>query len=81
MSLVGPRPLAVEENRYVGDQYLRLSVKPGLTCIWQVSGRSKIAFDRWMEMDLEYVESRSLRTDLALMARTVPAVLRGEGAF
>jgi lipopolysaccharide/colanic/teichoic acid biosynthesis glycosyltransferase len=81
MSLVGPRPLPVDENRYVGDQHLRLSVKPGLTCIWQVSGRSKIGFDRWMEMDLEYVEKRSLRTDLGLLVQTVPVVLRGEGAF
>jgi lipopolysaccharide/colanic/teichoic acid biosynthesis glycosyltransferase len=81
MSLVGPRPLAVLENRYTGHQHLRLSVKPGLTCIWQVSGRSKIGFNRWMEMDLEYVGSRSLVYDLKLVFKTIPAVLRREGAF
>jgi lipopolysaccharide/colanic/teichoic acid biosynthesis glycosyltransferase len=81
MSLVGPRPLAVPENRYTGHQHLRLSVKPGLTCIWQVSGRSKIGFNRWMEMDLEYVGSRSLVYDLKLIFKTIPAVLRREGAF
>ncbi len=81
MSLVGPRPLAVAENRYEGNQYLRLSVKPGLTCIWQVSGRSRVNFERWMQMDLEYVKSRSLFTDVSLIARTIPAVLLGEGAF
>jgi lipopolysaccharide/colanic/teichoic acid biosynthesis glycosyltransferase len=81
MSLVGPRPLAVEENRYEGMQHLRLSVRPGLTCIWQVSGRSKIGFAEWMEMDLEYVRTRSLLTDLRLLLRTIPAVIRCEGAF
>ena len=81
MSLVGPRPLAVDENRYRGYQHLRLSVLPGLTCIWQVSGRSTIAFDRWMDMDLEYVDTRSLAKDLSLLIRTVPAVLSGDGAY
>ena len=81
MSLVGPRPLAVDENRYSGYQHLRLSVVPGLTCIWQVSGRSTIAFDRWMEMDLEYVDTRSLVKDASLLLRTVPAVLSGDGAY
>jgi lipopolysaccharide/colanic/teichoic acid biosynthesis glycosyltransferase len=81
MSLVGPRPLAVDENRYRGYQHLRLSVQPGLTCIWQVSGRSTIAFDRWMDMDLEYVDTRSLLKDVSLLVRTVPAVLSGNGAY
>jgi lipopolysaccharide/colanic/teichoic acid biosynthesis glycosyltransferase len=81
MSLVGPRPLAVNENRYRGYQHLRLSVLPGLTCIWQVSGRSTIAFDRWMDMDLEYVDTRSLAKDISLLIRTVPAVLSGDGAY
>jgi lipopolysaccharide/colanic/teichoic acid biosynthesis glycosyltransferase len=80
MSLVGPRPLPVAENRYDGDQTLRLSVKPGLTCIWQVSGRSKVKFEQWMAMDLEYVQTRSLATDIKLIARTVPAVLTERGA-
>jgi lipopolysaccharide/colanic/teichoic acid biosynthesis glycosyltransferase len=81
MSLVGPRALPVDQNRYLPGQDLRLSVKPGLTCIWQVSGRSTITFERWMEMDLEYVSSRSLVRDLWLILRTVPAVLSGRGAM
>jgi lipopolysaccharide/colanic/teichoic acid biosynthesis glycosyltransferase len=81
MSLVGPRPLPIVENRYRGAQIQRLSVKPGLTCIWQVSGRSEISFDDWMAMDLEYVTSRSLFKDLALLVRTVPAVLSARGAM
>jgi lipopolysaccharide/colanic/teichoic acid biosynthesis glycosyltransferase len=81
MSLVGPRALPVDQNRYLPGQDLRLSVKPGLTCIWQVSGRSTITFERWMEMDLEYVSSRSLVQDLRLILRTVPAVLSGRGAM
>ena len=81
MSLVGPRPLAVSENRYSGDQHLRLSVTPGLTCIWQVSGRSNIPFDEWMRLDLEYVRTRSLKADIVLLFRTIPAVFRGDGAF
>jgi lipopolysaccharide/colanic/teichoic acid biosynthesis glycosyltransferase len=81
MSLVGPRALPVDQNRYLPGQDLRLSVKPGLTCIWQVSGRSTITFERWMEMDLEYVSNRSLVQDLWLILRTFPAVLSGRGAM
>jgi lipopolysaccharide/colanic/teichoic acid biosynthesis glycosyltransferase len=81
MSIVGPRPLAVDENRYKPGQDRRLSVKPGLTCIWQVSGRSDITFDRWMELDVEYVETRSLGKDLGLILRTVPAVITRKGAM
>lgn len=81
MSLVGPRPLAVEENCYSGRQALRLSVKPGLTGIWQVSGRSNVDFDQWMEMDLLYVETRSVLLDLKLIVLTLPAILRRDGAY
>jgi lipopolysaccharide/colanic/teichoic acid biosynthesis glycosyltransferase len=81
MSLVGPRSLPVDQNRYLPGQDLRLSVKPGLTCTWQVSGRSTITFARWMEMDVEYVRNRSLVRDLSLVLRTVPAVLSGKGAM
>jgi lipopolysaccharide/colanic/teichoic acid biosynthesis glycosyltransferase len=81
MSLVGPRALPVDQNRYLPGQDLRLSVKPGLTCIWQVSGRSTVTFERWMEMDLEYVSNRSFARDLGLILRTVPAVLSGRGAM
>jgi len=80
MSLVGPRPLPVTENRYRGEQVQRLSVKPGLTCIWQTSGRSQVTFDQWMDMDLRYVRERSLWNDLRLLWRTVPAVLSNRGA-
>jgi len=80
MSLVGPRPLPVDENVYVGDQELRLSVKPGLTCTWQVSGRSDIPFERWMEMDVEYVRERSIARDALLLLRTPWALLSGRGA-
>jgi lipopolysaccharide/colanic/teichoic acid biosynthesis glycosyltransferase len=80
MSLVGPRPLPLSENRYQGDQVQRLSVKPGLTCIWQISGRSSVTFDQWMELDLDYVRHRSISKDLSLIARTIPAVLSKRGA-
>jgi lipopolysaccharide/colanic/teichoic acid biosynthesis glycosyltransferase len=81
MSLVGPRSLPVAQNRYAPGQEVRLSVKPGLTCTWQVSGRSTIGFERWMELDAEYVRSRSLKGDIALILRTIPAVLSGKGAM
>lgn len=81
MSLVGPRALPIIENVYQGRQAERLSVRPGLTCTWQVSGRSEITFDRWMEMDLEYVDHRSIWRDLVLLARTPLAVLSRRGAM
>ncbi len=56
-------------------------VKPGVTCIWQVSGRSDVDFDTWIDMDLEYIEDWSLRLDLKLLAKTVPAVITGRGAY
>ncbi|MBM3477551.1 MAG: sugar transferase, partial [Armatimonadetes bacterium] len=59
----------------------RLSVKPGLTCIWQVSGRSDIGFDEWMRLDVEYVRNRSLWLDLKILLLTIPAVLTGRGAY
>jgi lipopolysaccharide/colanic/teichoic acid biosynthesis glycosyltransferase len=82
MSLVGPRPALPEEFLdYTDRERQRLLVKPGVTCIWQVSGRSDIDFDTWIDMDLEYIETWSLRLDLGLLARTVPAVLSGRGAY
>jgi exopolysaccharide biosynthesis polyprenyl glycosylphosphotransferase len=81
MSLVGPRPPLPEEvERYEWMFRKRLSVKPGITCIWQVSGRNKISFDRWMEMDHEYVENWSLWLDLKIIIITIPAVLFSRGA-
>ena len=82
MSLVGPRPaLPNEVALYSSRDRLRLAVKPGLTCIWQVSGRSKLAFPEQVRLDLEYVERRSLWLDLQLIARTIPAVFCTDGAY
>lgn len=81
MSLVGPRPaLPIEVARYTVEQRRRLEVKPGLTCIWQVSGRSQIPFEGQIMMDLEYIRTRSFTGDLILLAKTVPAVFFGRGA-
>lgn len=81
MSIVGPRPpLPSEVEHY--DEYARrrLAVKPGITCLWQISGRSNLGFDDWMQLDNRYIETWNPLTDLAIIAKTVPAVLRGEGA-
>jgi len=81
MSLVGPRPPLPEEvARYLPWQRRRLAMKPGLTCLWQVSGRSELDFATWMEMDLAYIDHWSLWLDLKILLRTVPAVLGGRGA-
>ena len=82
MSLVGPRPpLPGEVEKYTDYQRGRLAVKPGLTCLWQVQGRSSISFDRWVELDLEYVRRQSLWLDFKIMVKTIPAVLKGTGAW
>jgi lipopolysaccharide/colanic/teichoic acid biosynthesis glycosyltransferase len=81
MSLVGPRPLPCDEsNRCEAWQRRRLDVTPGLTCIWQVRGRSKVSFSEWARMDVEYIRSRSLLSDLKLILKTIPAVLFRRGA-
>lgn len=82
MSLVGPRPLPLRDvEGFTADwQRRRFSVKPGVTGLWQVNGRSKIPFDRWMEMDMAYIDTSSLGLDLKILLQTVPAVLRGTGA-
>ena len=82
MSLVGPRPLPVRDYRgFEKDwQRRRFSIRPGITCLWQVSGRSSIQFDRWMELDMEYIDHWSVLLDLEILVRTIPAVLRGSGA-
>lgn len=81
MSLVGPRPPLPEEvKRYKWLFRKRLSVKPGVTCIWQISGRNNVSFDRWMEMDHEYIENWSLWLDLKILLITIPAVLFSRGA-
>jgi lipopolysaccharide/colanic/teichoic acid biosynthesis glycosyltransferase len=82
MSLVGPRPpLAHEVARYKPWQRRRLAVRPGLTCFWQVGGRSEIAFDDWARLDLRYIRLQSLRTDLGLLLATPRSVLTGRGAY
>ena len=81
MSLVGPRPLIPDEDLLItGWQRRRLSMKPGLTCLWQISGRNDIDFDRWMKLDLEYIDSWSPMLDLKILLRTIPVVLTGKGA-
>lgn len=81
MSVVGPRaPLPEEVENYSIPQRRRLSVKPGITCLWQVSGRSDINFQKWMEMDLQYIDNWSLWLDFRIMLRTIPAVFTGRGA-
>lgn len=82
MSLVGPRPpLPQEVEQYNSHQWGRLAVKPGLTCLWQVQGRSSISFDKWVELDLEYIRNQSLWLDFKILLKTVPAVLKGTGAW
>jgi exopolysaccharide biosynthesis polyprenyl glycosylphosphotransferase len=81
MSLVGPRPPIPEEvAKYQRWQRRRLAMKPGLTCLWQISGRNELDFDRWMELDLEYIDSWSPMLDLKILLKTIPAVLSGRGA-
>jgi len=82
MSLVGPRPLPVRDYEGFNKdwQRRRFSVKPGITCLWQVNGRSGISFDQWMLLDLQYMDEWSLWLDFKILAKTVPAVLKGEGA-
>jgi len=81
MSIVGPRPLPVEEaNNCAGWQRRRLDVTPGMTCIWQIFGRSKVTFSEWVRMDVAYIRRRTILHDLKLILMTVPAVLMRRGA-
>jgi exopolysaccharide biosynthesis polyprenyl glycosylphosphotransferase len=81
MSLVGPRPPIPEEvRRYQRWQRRRLAMKPGLTCLWQISGRNEVDFDRWMQLDLEYIDSWSPMLDVKILLKTIPVVLSGRGA-
>lgn len=81
MSLVGPRPpLLAEVDRYEWLYRRRLSIKPGITCLWQISGRNEITFKQWMEMDKSYIDNWSLWLDIKILAKTVPAVLFSKGA-
>ena len=81
MSLVGPRPPLPEEvRRYKRWQRRRLSMKPGITCLWQISGRNQVGFEEWMKLDLNYIDNWSLLLDLKILLKTVPVVLMGKGA-
>lgn len=82
MSIVGPRPpIPREVAQYTDWDWGRLAVKPGLTCYWQVSGRSNLSFDEWMKLDLKYVEEQGFVTDMKILFKTVGVVLRGDGAY
>lgn len=82
MSLVGPRPPVPQEvSSYERWQRRRLSMRPGLTCLWQIRGRNNIDFDRWIELDLEYIDNWSPLLDVKILAKTIPVVLSGRGAF
>jgi exopolysaccharide biosynthesis polyprenyl glycosylphosphotransferase len=82
MSIVGPRPLSLRDalRMELAWQKRRFSVKPGLTCLWQVSGRSNLSFDQWMQLDLQYIDTWSLELDARILLRTIPAILLARGA-
>jgi len=82
MSLVGPRPLPVRDYEGFDQdwQRRRFSVRPGITCLWQINGRSSIPFEKWMELDMEYIDQWSLWMDFKILAKTIPAVIKGAGA-
>jgi len=82
MSLVGPRPPLPEEvEQYTAYEFLRLAVMPGITCIWQISGRSDIPFPEQVELDLHYIATQSFWVDIVILLKTVPAVIIGRGAY
>jgi lipopolysaccharide/colanic/teichoic acid biosynthesis glycosyltransferase len=82
MSIVGPRPqMPNEVEQYQPWHRKRLEVIPGITCYWQISGRSHIGFDEWMRLDMEYLRTRCMRTDLMIMLKTIPAVIARKGAY
>lgn len=82
MSMVGPRPLPVRDyNEFNTDWHRRrFSVRPGITCLWQINGRSSVQFEKWMKLDMEYIDQWSLMLDFSIMLKTIPAVIRGSGA-
>lgn len=82
MSIVGPRPpLPSEVENYQPWHRRRLEVTPGITCLWQISGRSQLSFNEWMRLDMEYIKHRSFRADLAIFLKTIPAVIARKGAY
>ncbi|HEY0794559.1 MAG TPA: sugar transferase [Acidisarcina sp.] len=83
MSLVGPRPLPLRDYRGFSEDWhrRRFTVRPGITCLWQVQGRSGVGFERWMELDMDYIDNWSFWLDFKVLLQTIPAVLRGSGAM
>ncbi|MBI4566103.1 MAG: sugar transferase [Planctomycetes bacterium] len=82
MSLVGPRPLPdYEVEKFQPWHRRRMNMRPGITCLWQISGRNEIRFDEWMRLDLEYIDRWSIWLDVVILLKTLPAVLRGRGAY
>ena len=83
MSLVGPRPLPVRDVERIEKDWprRRFGVKPGITCLWQISGRNNVPFERMMELDIEYVDTWSVALDIRILLRTVPVVLSMRGAY
>ncbi len=81
MSLVGPRPPIPDEvDQYKLDDRRRLSMKPGITCLWQVCGRNEIPFEEWMKLDRQYIDQWSLWLNFKILLKAIPAVLKGIGA-
>ena len=82
MSLVGPRALPVRDCDGFNEDWhrRRFSVRPGITCLWQVNGRSDTPFEKWMELDMQYIDQWSLWLDFKILGKTIPVVLRGSGA-
>jgi lipopolysaccharide/colanic/teichoic acid biosynthesis glycosyltransferase len=82
MSLVGPRPLPERDyNGFHQDwQRRRFSVRPGITCLWQINGRNTCPFEKWMQLDMQYIDQWSLGLDFKILAKTIPAVVKGAGA-
>jgi len=83
MSLVGPRPLPVRDYNSNGQgwQHRRFEVYPGITCLWQINGRSEVPFQKWMDLDLKYINNQSFILDMQILARTIPAIIRKHGAY
>ena len=82
MSLIGPRPTVADEvEKYKTWQRRRFSMKPGISCLWQIKGRNNVAFEDWMKLDLEYLDNWSLWLDMKILVKTVPVVLFGIGAY
>ena len=82
MSLIGPRPTVMDEvSLYDSWQRRRFSMKPGITCLWQIRGRNKIGFEEWMKLDLEYLDNWSLWLDFKILIKTIPVVLLGVGSY